>query len=253
MKKSTPGIGLIGYGRFGKFAAKHLVRYGRMLIYDPRRLRHESLPRGARVGSLVEVAKQPVVILAVPVFNLRKTLQKISPHVVPGALIVDVSAVKGKPVIWMKQILPRSVNILGTHPLFGPDSAASDITGHSVVLCPVRIPYSLMKEIGGILSRAGLKTLRMSPSNHDKMIAETLFVTQMVGRIVAGAKLSRHACSTPNYEKLISLQEVAERDTERLFLDLWEYNPAARKVSNGLWKAHLTIRNKESGKARERH
>lgn len=139
-KYSNVTLGLIGYGRFGRLAARYLARHAPVLVYDKH---SRALPSGRgriRRGSLVDVASQPVVVLAVPISSLRTVLRSIRTHVLPGALIIDVCTVKVKPVQWMKDYLPPSVYLLGAHPLFGPDSDCGTVRGQHIVLCPVRLP-----------------------------------------------------------------------------------------------------------------
>ena len=130
-------IALIGYGRFGRLAARYLSRDFRVRIADSRK--GERVDRGAQRVSLEEAASKPIVILAVPISQLRAVLAEIAPSLQPGTLVIDVCSVKEQPVRWMRSLLPRSVSILGTHPLFGPDSAARGLKGHTIALCPVRI------------------------------------------------------------------------------------------------------------------
>ena len=39
----------------------------------------------------------------------------------------------------MERLLPATASILGTHPMFGPDSARGGVAGLPMILCPVRI------------------------------------------------------------------------------------------------------------------
>src|SRR3954454_18893497 len=87
--------GLIGFGAFGQLAARHLAPRMRLLVYDP------AWPPGSTTGvesvtlaNLVEVARCAIVILAVPVSELERTVSAIEPHVRPGSLVLDVGSVK---------------------------------------------------------------------------------------------------------------------------------------------------------------
>lgn len=221
-------IGLIGYGRFGKFAAPHLARKAEVLVFD-RTKRYGRFPsRRIQAASLATVAAQPVVVLAVPVSRMRETLLAIAPHVRPDAFVLDVGAVKMLPVLWMRTLLPPSVKILGTHPLFGPDSAAKSLRGHAVVLCPVRVARRLLATVRSHLHAFGLDTLVMTPRQHDRFAAETLVVTQFVGRTIARSGLDRYRKATASYQSLMKIAETADNDTRELFHDMIRFNPFAR-------------------------
>ena len=154
---------------------------------------------------------------------------------------MDVCAVKVKPVEWMKKNLPKGVSILGTHPLFGPDSAHASIKGHRLCICPIRIHKERLRHVIRQLKLAGLVVRVISPKEHDKMIAETLFLSQYVGRLVAKAGLARHAFSTKSYADLMKIVEIADNDTRELFRDMLTYNPYAKQVLKRLLRAEKRV------------
>jgi prephenate dehydrogenase len=227
-------IGLIGHGRFGKLTAKLLARHANVYVYDSRRIRGQLPARKIQVRPLSVVASQELVVLAVPISALEATLHDIRPFVNPGALVLDVCSVKVQPVRWMRKILPRSSNVLGTHPLFGPDSVSGSLRGRKIVLCPVRIPEPLLRRVCEILKREGLEVSVLTPSEHDRMVAETLLLTQYVGRLIHWTGVQKWKRSTLHFEKLLDLVHVAERDSVELFRDMWNYNPYAARVRRKL-------------------
>lgn len=252
-------VGLIGYGRFGKLAAKFIATKTNLLVYDKRRTvlptsrRLDSLSRqvtpsrsaAIKHASLREVASQPVVILAVPVSALQETLHAVKPFLSDSktfpSLVIDVCAVKAKPVQWMKRILPKNVEILATHPLFGPDSAKNSLKKHRIYMSPVRISDGRLRQVTDILDAAELVVERISPDAHDKIIAETLFLTQFVGRLLGGAGLRRRGNSTTSYADLMKIVKIADNDTRELFEDMVKYNPYAKGVLRKLLKAQQRI------------
>ncbi len=230
-------FGLIGYGRFGRFAARHLMRYGKVVVHEPRLRRMLPPTRRIVCGSLSEAASQPLVLLALPVSELRAVLVRIRKIVRPGSLVVDVCAVKEQPSRWMKDILPRSVHVLGTHPLFGPDSASRTIRGHHIALCPVRMSRLELATIRRKLRLAGLVPLVMTAKRHDRMMAETILLTQFVGRVVSRASLGKWPALTRNYRNLTDLVEVTRHDTRQLFVDMVRFNRHGRAVVRSLGRA----------------
>ena len=222
-------IGLIGYGRFGRLAARYLSMHVPVVVYDPVR---RSIPprRAIRFGTIEEAASRDLVILSVPVSAFRAALRKVRPHLKPGALLVDTCAVKALPARWMKELVPASVGILATHPLFGPDSAARTLAGKTVVLCPVRISPARFSKILRLLRRKGLRTAVMSVEEHDRMAAETILLAQYVGRYVGQASVRRWPGVTRNYRNLLRLVDIAERDSFTLLADMVRYNPEGKKV-----------------------
>ena len=234
-------IGVIGYGRFGRLAARYLSREANVFVYDARRM---TVPRGTtriRKAPLPIVASRPIVILAVPVSAMRESLRSMAPFLVPGSLVIDVGAVKTLPARWMKEAVPGSVSILATHPLFGPDSASRSLRGRIIVLCPVRIRAARLKAVRSALHRKGLRSVVMKAEEHDRMAAETILATQYVGRLVAHAGLSRWPGVTANYRRLLTMVDIARRDSKDLFVDMARFNPHGREVARAFRRSQEKI------------
>ena len=79
--------------------------------------------------------------------------------------MVDVCSVKVYPVQWMRELLPASVSILPTHPMFGPDSAAESLKDRKIVLCPERIADDVYQKIKSWLERQGLIVIQATAMN----------------------------------------------------------------------------------------
>jgi prephenate dehydrogenase len=218
-----------------------------VVIYDRTARRRSNSSRSIHHDSLERTASQPVVILAVPVSALKDVVKSIAGFIQKDALVLDVCAVKELPVRWMKSLLPRRVSIIGTHPLFGPDTIGSSLSGHRIVLTPVRVKKQRLGRLVSALRKRGLHVVLMKPAEHDRMIAHTLLVTQFVGRLVGNAKLPHWKNSTRTYEKLRALVEVAERDSEQLLADMCRYNPHAKEVMNTLLRSHLRLQGRLTG------
>ncbi len=227
-------IGLIGYGRFGRLAAKYLSRHAVVLVYDARR---RSLPgRSARIrpATLRQVASLPVVVLAVPISGMRAVLRRIARYCVPGALVVDVCTVKEQPIRWMREMLPRHVSIIGTHPMFGPDSDTGTLRGQRIVLCPARGSKRLMRQVTSLLHREGLIVETMSPESHDRLVADMIVLSHFIGRMIDGAGLKRRRNGTSSYRHLLSVVDVATNDSFQLLKDLLAFNRFSGRVLRGL-------------------
>ncbi len=232
-------LGLIGYGRFGKLAARYCAREAGVAVYDPRvRVTGPGRVRGA---TLREAASQQVVILAVPISELKGILRAVAPIVRPGALVIDVCSVKQNPLRWMRAILPRSVAVIGMHPLFGPDSDTGTLAGQRVVVCPSRGGARWLGKLRGLARSHGIRLHVMTPASHDRLMAETLLLTQYVGRLIAGAGIRSRAWSTPSYALLARLVRTALRDSEQLFVDMVRYNPYGASTARALLRSHRAL------------
>jgi len=222
-------IGIIGFGRFGKLAARYLAQDYEVFVYH-RVDKSEEINRvGARAASLETVCRQDVIIPCVPISVFKDFLKEMAPLIKPDALIVDVCSVKEYPIKWMQQILPATVSILATHPMFGPDSAADSLRGRKICLCKVRIPEKQYRRIRMYLASKGLVVIEATAREHDEQIATSLALTHLIGRTLSEFGASRLAIDTEGYKRLLHILEVVERDTWQLFTDMHHYNPHARE------------------------
>jgi prephenate dehydrogenase len=226
-------IGIVGFGRFGRFVAEVLKKDFAITAYDPKIRRHP----GVRFRPLAETASKTLVILFVPISQIGETCMRIRSLLSPGQLVIDTCSVKEEPLRRMKKILPRSVELLGTHPLFGPDSAQAGLKGLTVVLCPVRC-----KRIGRIkrylLSR-GLKVIIANARDHDLQMANTQALFHFLARAIfeSGIRIGRF--STPGPTRLFADLEHVQKDSFLLFRDLQTHNRFSAGARRRLLR-HLT-------------
>jgi len=212
-------IGIIGYGRFGRFAAERLRKDFQIVVYDRKRIR---CPKGIRRGSLEEAASRPFLLLCVPISTISKVCLEIKPYLTPGQLIIDTCSVKEKPLQEMARSLPRFVEILGTHPLFGPDSARNGIRGLRIVLCPVRCRR--VSKIKAWLEGKGLEVIVTTPARHDFEMARTQALFHFLARGVAETGIRIGRLSTPGPAKLFEDFRDVQNDSLQLFQDLHRMN-----------------------------
>jgi len=222
-------IGIIGYGRFGQFAAEQLRKDFRVVAYDQKRVR---CPKGIHRGTLEEVASTSVLLLCVPISEISRTCLEIKPYLTPGQLIIDTCSVKEKPLQELARSLPRFVEILGTHPLFGPDSARNGIRGLKIVLCPVRCRR--VSKVKAWLEAKGLEVIVTTPARHDFEMAKSQALFHFLARGVAETGIRVGRLSTPGPAKLFEDFRDVQNDSLQLFQDLHRMNRYAAPVRRQL-------------------
>lgn len=223
-------IGLIGYGRFGRLTVQNLSAKFDIVVYTRSKDKKEDIAdAGGRLVSLETACAQKVVILCVPISAMQETLRQIAPLLKTDAIVVDVCSVKVYPVQWMKELLPASVDILATHPMFGPDSAAESVAGYKIVLCPERINPDRYERIKKVLVNTGLKLIETTADEHDRKIAVSLALTHFIGRSLAEFQAEPLDIDTEGYKRLLHILEVVNNDTWQLFRDMHCFNPYAEE------------------------
>ena len=235
-------IGIIGYGRFGKLTASYLSEDFDVLVSSRSA---GSLGAGQRIqpATLEEVCRQDIVIPTVPISVFRDVIQKIAPLLRTDSLVIDVCSVKQYPVQWMMELLPESVSILATHPMFGPDSAAKSLENMKIALCKVRISREVFEKIKTYLSSRGLIVIETTPEQHDREIAVSLSLTHFIGRSLASFGAKKLNIDTEGYKRLLHILGVVEHDTWQLFVDMHRYNPYASEIRESFMDAMQKIDN----------
>jgi prephenate dehydrogenase len=228
MENKKPEIGIIGFGNFGQLMTKHLAKKADVVVTDVMDKSERTEELGARFVALDEVLKRKIIILAVPMESLVSTLEKIKDKLIPGTLVMDVCSLKMFSCSAMKRILPGNVGIIGTHPLFGPQSAPGSIDGLRIVLCEVR--SEKINSVKSFCESFGLKVFMTTPEEHDKQMAVSQALTHFIGTIAKEMDINRTELSTQTFDKIMDVIEIIKNDTPKLFENMQTMNPFARNM-----------------------
>lgn len=213
-------LGLIGFGAFGRLAACHLSPHFALHVFDP--------AFDGSVG-LADTAGCQVVLIAVPVAGMAETLKAIAPHVRPGALVLDVGSVKVEPARLMRELLPPYIDIVATHPLFGPQSARNGVRGLKIALCPVRGRGH--RRVAAFLEVAlGLKVVRTTPDAHDRDAALSQGLTHLIAKVLVRMEPLPGQITTRSFDLLYEAVEMVRHDPPELFDAIERLNPYALEV-----------------------
>ncbi len=223
-------IGIIGFGRFGKLMTKYLSEDFEVYVFNRSDKTKEIKQSNGIPASLEEVCKKDVIIPSVPISQFEGILKKIKNLLQEDSLVIDVCSVKEYPIKLMKRILPKETQILATHPVFGPDSAAESLEGRKIVLCKVRISDELYGKIKIFLKKKGLIIIETTPEEHDRDIAKSLILTHFIGRALIDFGAMDINIDTEGYKRLMKILDMVKNDTYQLFEDMNKYNKYSKKI-----------------------
>lgn len=222
-------ISIFGFGDFGKLITKYLVSHADVFVYNRNQAHTEAIVQyGATPATLEEAAAADVIILAVTLDALESTLRNIAPHIKPGALVADVTSVKVKPAEMMQRLLPAHCQILATHPLFGPISAAETLTGQKIVIDPIRV--NNLPEIEKFLIDLDLEIVHMTSDEHDHEMAWVHALTFFVGRGLVKIDPPQSSLNTNYYDKLMDIVNIERTHSPQLFDTIQNGNPYAAEM-----------------------
>ncbi len=137
----------------------------------------------------------------------------------------------------MSKVLPKNVEIIGTHPMFGPDSAKYGLKGLQVIVCPVRSSEQSRKYITAVFKDLELEVIKTTAQKHDRESARSLALVHFLGRGLTDINVKKQAISSLGYERLLTVNETVTNDSWQLFQDMHQYNPYAKKLRQDYIKA----------------
>lgn len=225
----TDSLAIIGLGAFGEFILPHLAPYYNITIYDKFRKPKDMLALAKKhkvkaVTSLKDICASDKILIATPVQTFEKIVMELKHHVRPGQLVMDVGSVKELPAKILKKHLPDGVDIIGLHPLFGPQSGKHGIKGLNITVCNVRGKRHA-KLIKFFKSKLGLNVIEATPTQHDRELAYVQGLTHLIGKVFVGMDLPSFAQTTKTYELLKQMVEMVRYDSDELFRTIERDNP----------------------------
>lgn len=161
---------------------------------------------------------------------MERICRRLGPLLAPGQLVMDTCSVKEEPLRIMLDLFPESVDVLGTHPLFGPETGRHGISGLEVVLCPGR--GSRVGKVKQYLETLALKVTVATATEHDRAMARTQALFHFLAQGFSRMKVGPDTLATPGPAQLLRAFEDVRGDSRQLVRDLQQVNrfaPAQRK------------------------
>jgi len=224
--KSKTKIKIIGMGRFGTLLASIIKKH---------------FPNAILVDKIEEA---DIVFPCVPIRAFEEVIKEISPKLKNGALVIDVCSVKVHPVKVMKKHLPKHVQIIASHPLFGPDSAKNGLAGLKIMLWNVSAKKSTFNKIQTSCRKLNLQIIEITPEEHDKFMAFSLAYTHFIGRIGKDMKIMSTPIDTEGFKQTLKIQQYVVNDSEELFIDMHRFNPFSDAMRKKFIEAVIKLDNK---------
>ncbi|HEY4526178.1 MAG TPA: prephenate dehydrogenase/arogenate dehydrogenase family protein [Candidatus Paceibacterota bacterium] len=235
-------ISIIGFGRFGKTLLRLFGRDFEVTIFDPgpAAFRGVRFPRNVKMAkNLSEVFKSEVLFYAVPISKFGHILEEHKKYLQAGHLLVDVLSVKEYPAKILREVLKNtSARAMLSHPMFGPDSSRGGFENLPLILnrfTATRREFGFWKKY---FLEKGLRVIEMTPSQHDRLAADSQGITHFIGRILEEVNLKATPIDSLGAKKLLEVKEQVCHDTRRLFSDLQNYNPYTKAMRLRVGRAY---------------
>ena len=234
-------VGIIGYGQFGAFVHTLTAQFlpsCEVRVYSRRMGNGGDGP----FTDLANAAQADVVVLCGSISEFPAQLQDVLEHVRPETVIVDVATVKEYTESVLHEHAPTQPYI-ATHPMFGPASyekCDGSVEGFRLVVTGHTLPESQYRALQYWLRSCGLVVISMSAAEHDRYLAETLFLTHYIAQTVTKAAFVRTDIDTVSFGYLMDAVESVRADRS-LFQDVFTHNPHCAAVIERYRAAAATI------------
>jgi len=138
------------------------------------------------------VAGAQIVILALPLDQIRDTLKLIAPDLQEEAVVMDTAPVKSAVLQWAKELLPPNRYYIGLTPVINPayldtpgsgvEAAHADLfkNGMMAILSPQGVPSEAIKLATDFSHLLGAEHLFMDSVELDSMMAATHILPQLI-------------------------------------------------------------------------
>ncbi|OPY29643.1 MAG: prephenate dehydrogenase [Methanocella sp. PtaU1.Bin125] len=159
-----------GTGAMGRWCASFLKRSG-LDVAIASRGDASGTAAALEVGqaSVDEAGDFDIVVLSVPIDAIGSSAARAGPRMRPGSLLMDLSSLKKGPMGAMLRHAPPGVEVLGAHPLFGPD--AETVERRNVVLVPSDRSARWLPVVRELFEHAGATVTVTSAEEHDARMA----------------------------------------------------------------------------------
>lgn len=188
-------------------------------------------PKAEEVAS-----RNDLVIVAVPIAATVDVIRQIAPHVRPGACLMDITSIKSPPLQAMLEAAPEGVDVVATHPMFGPHG--SDFDRQKVVLCRGRGDAAFAR-VKKLFESFGAETIEATAEEHDAQMAliqvlvheKTMVLGSVLERLKADLGRSLQFASPIYRTELAMIGRMFSQRAE-LYADILTVNPEAPRLSH---------------------
>ena len=228
-------VSIIGYGRFGAMLHALLSKGFEVDVYDKKQINNSDVNE----VSLKDALKNETIFIAVPIRDFESLIHEIKNDIRGNKTVIDVCSVKVFPKNVMTQNLSAEIDIIATHPLFGPDSFKD--SGSVMTMESVRDSYGRFEFWKNYFDSQSITIEEISAEEHDMMAARSQGLTHFVGRVIDDFGTDQTRIDTEGYKALHKLVNQTCNDSWELFEDIQSYNPYTQKMVSELSESFKKI------------
>lgn len=234
-------VAIVGFGRFGKTYYRLLKADFRVLIFNRSPIAEilDKTENTAVIHSISEIYNAEAVFYCVPINRFESVIRKHRKYITPKNVLIDVLSVKEFPKrVFEKYINDKNVQILLTHPMFGPDSSKNGFTKLPLIMDQFRTNENTYLFWKNYFHSKGLNVVELSAPEHDKLAATSQGLTHFIGRLLENMKFKPTSIDSLGAKKLHEVVDQTCNDTWQLFNDLQHYNRYTKQMRINLGRSY---------------
>ena len=241
-------VSIVGFGRFGRTLYRLLKDDFMITIYSRKIISREEFEISKDTKTTQEIAdiyKSNVIFFAVPISEFENVIQLHKKYFKENHLLIDVLAVKLYPAeIFEKHLQGLKTQALLTHPMFGPDSTKNGFDEFPLMMNKFKTEDTTYTYWKDYFSSKKLNVIEMQAKEHDQLAANSLGLTQFIGRLLEEYVFKETPIDSFGTKKLLEVKEQVCNDTWQLFTDLQHYNPYTTEMRLKLGVSYDKLYNK---------
>jgi prephenate dehydrogenase len=220
------GVGLIG-GSFA-LALRKAGFTGKIIgVSSPETMRvaldrhviDEAMPLADAAG------QSDLIYLAQPISKILTTLDEIDPHVYPGTLITDAGSTKTEIAARALKRIRRG-RFIGGHPMAGKQTRGVGEADADLFRGRPYVITSADAELERWIKRIGAHTVIMNPREHDRLVALTSHLPQIISTALASSIANEPGASRVAGPAAVDLTRLALSPYE-IWRDIFATNSEA--------------------------
>jgi prephenate dehydrogenase len=159
-----------------------------------------------------------IVIICVPVEAVKQIFEEIATSLEEGTIVTDTSSTKIQVMQWAEEILPKTVDFIGGHPMAGVETPGIDGAEEGLfegatygIFPPVDVRPESIDAIVSLISILKAKPLFIDPVEHDSLVAGVSHLP-----IALSINLINATTQSPSWREMSRLAAGSFRDVSRL-------------------------------------
>ena len=144
-----------------------------------------------------------IVLLALPVHQIRETFEFIAPDLMDGTVVADTAPIKAEVAKWAKDILPEGCYYVGLVPTIGPeflndagtglDSAKADLFSKSIFLvsAPPGAPGEAVELVSDLVKLMDATAMLTDIIESDGLMTSAFLLPQLVSAALLNATVDQ--------------------------------------------------------------